>query len=144
MLYAKIENGQVTDWPILTIDLKQKYFPNTSLPSNDAALLPLLATQGIVPVKFMKPDVTAGWDEKVVLDAPVKNKKTGEWERKYIVVKLKGGSLKNRAVAFLRGTDWLEVKYIREVVREKTMTEEEFNSKYALTLEKRREAISKL
>lgn len=144
MLYAKIENDQVVDWPILTIDLKQKYFPDTSLPTQEAALLPIIATKGIVPVRFKKPDVVASWDEKVVLDTPVKNPKTGEWERKYVITKLKGGSLKNRAVAFLRGTDWVEVKYLREVVREKTMTESEFNSKYAITLERRQEAISKL
>ena len=143
MLYARIENDVVVDWPLGKPELK-KYFPQTSLPSDDNLLLQVLATKGIVPVKYKAPDILPGWDEKHIVEPPVKNKATGEWERKYSLVKLKGAALKNRAVAFLRGTDWIEVKYLREVVRDNTMTDKEFKEKYAVTLAKRAEAIALL
>jgi len=37
----------------------------------------------------------------------------------------------NNAMRFLTSTDWIESKYVRDVIREKTLTDLEFSTKYA-------------
>jgi hypothetical protein len=43
---------------------------------------------------------------------------------------------------FLSDTDWIEAKFVRDVLRDKTATEDEFNTKYAELLENRKKAIA--
>ena len=50
--------------------------------------------------------------------------------------------LASSAQAYLNSTDWIETKYAREVVRNKTITEAEFIAKYSDELDKREDAIA--
>lgn len=80
-MHAKIENGQIVEWPIVNL---RQYFPNTSLPADltNQAGLP----EGFVYVKLLPPPTIDATVEKLVENFPVFV--DGVWQYGYDVVPL--------------------------------------------------------
>lgn len=111
-MHAKIENGQVVEYPI--INLRQR-LPDISLPADlsDDALLP----DGFVFINFAAPPLVAS-NQKVAPSQPVQQ--NGQWVQNWVIVDMPQDEIEARLTAYaqqvrqdrndkLKDSDWTQL-----------------------------------